>query len=337
MNLWGGLERISGIMLKYWLKATVFSFLYLFTLSTFGQRIDNTASFRSVADDNYIRFHYDNDFFRKTDYYYTQGYQLEMAAPILRKNPVTKLLLQLKEGQKYGLAFEHYGFTPTSIRSDQILYGDRPFAGIIMLKSFAISVNSERRERLTATLSTGMIGPVAFAGRMQATIHRWSGDVVPHGWQYQIGNDLVINYEVSHEKELLNAANLFSLHSHVRANLGTLSDRAQAGVVMKAGKFDSVFGKSAKKNAKTFQLYAYYQPLGGLVGYDATLQGGVFNRNNPYTLQANQLNRLTFQNGFGVVANFWKIYLEYSQTFVSKEFKSGEKHSWGGVKMGYSF
>lgn len=316
------------------------SLLAIIGLATplFAQRSDNTAFYRNVTGDKYFRIHYDNDFYTKTDYYYTQGYSLELVNPALRKNPVSAILIKLKDSRsKYGLAFEHFGFTPTSIKSDVILRGDRPFAGVIMLKSFSISVDTIRKQRLVSTLSLGMIGPAAFAGRMQATIHRWTDDPEPHGWQYQIRNNPVINYEVSHEKELLNLPDILSVNTSIQARAGTLSDKVQAGFSLTLGRFDSSFGKPDKSHRKNFRAYVYSQPLVGLVGYDASLQGGFVNRSSPYTLKSNEINRITFQNNFGAVINIWKIYVEYYQTYLSKEFKAGRQHRWGRVKLGVAF
>ena len=306
-----------------------------------AQRIEPTAAFRSVSNDQgYLRFHYDNDFLAKakTDYYYTQGYSFEVGSPLFRQNPLSKLLLHYKgAAPTYGLAFEHFGFTPTSIRSGEILVGDRPFAGVIILKSFATSVDTEGKQRLSSVLSTGMIGPVAFAGRMQATIHRWSGDVNPQGWQYQIRNDVAINYELNHERQLLEVPRIVSIHSNAQLRLGTLSDKVQAGFTLTLGKFDSPLTSSKRSSDRNFQFYLYSQSLGSVVGYDATLQGSLFNRNSPYTLKASELNRFTFQNNYGIVLSFWKIYAEYYRTYLSREFKSGREHSWGGVKLGVAF
>jgi lipid A 3-O-deacylase len=302
-----------------------------------AQRIDHTAAIRPGGP-AYVRFHYDNDFLgpAKTDYYYTQGYSLEVAHPVWRYNPLTKLLVRFKSPSPvYGLAFEHYGFTPTSIQSNSILMGDRPFAGVILLKSFVVSMDTLRRQRLSAVLSTGMIGPAAFAGRMQATIHRWSGDRKPSGWQYQIGNDVVLNYELYHEKELMNLGGVAMLNSNLLLRAGTLSDKIQGGLTLTAGRFDSPFTRQGQK--RRVQLYAYAQPLVSLIGYDATLQGGLFNQNNPYTLPASAINRVTVQANYGVVGRVGKIYAEYYRSYLSAEFKTGRPHQWGGLKVGVSF
>ena len=71
---------------------------------------------------------------------------------------------------------------------------------------------------------------------------------------------------------------------------------------------------------KHFQYYVYDQVVGNAVAYDATLQGGVFNQSNVYTIPASQINRLTLQNKFGIVFIFHSLYLEYYRTSGTKEF-----------------
>ncbi len=313
--------------------------IFMPALST-SQRIDNTALQRTLQGKGYFRFHYDNDFFSRniTDYYYTQGYSFEVAHSVFAKNPLSKILLRFPDKPvTYGLAFEHFGFTPTSIKSDKILAGDRPFAGVIMLKSFSISVDTARRQRLSSVVSLGMVGPAAFAGQMQAAIHRWSGDAEPHGWQYQIRNNVVVNYELNHERQIVAIPDFLSLNTNAQVRLGTLSDKVQAGLTLSLGYFNSAFSSSQNSRKKDLQVYVYSQPLGSLIGYDATLQGGLFNRSSPYTLAANEINRFTFQHNYGVVLKVRKLYAEYYRTYLSREFKTGRTHVWGGLKLGVAF
>lgn len=109
---------------------TIFFFLLLLPLISFSQRINNQISYRDMNSDAYMRLSYDNDYFTGTDKYYTQGINLEVVSNSLRKNPLNFLLLRRDDKYtKYGIAVDHFGFTPTSIRSSEILQGDRPFAG----------------------------------------------------------------------------------------------------------------------------------------------------------------------------------------------------------------
>ncbi len=317
-------------------KKFILSLLILFSLPIFAQRIDNTAIYRQVPSSKYFRFHYDNDYFTATDYYYTQGYNFEWMHPALKKNPLSKTLIKLKHATtNYGLSFENFGFTPTSLYHSEILYGDRPFAACILLKVFSISTDADHKLRLSAAISTGMIGPVALGHQIQQTIHSWINGVNPQGWNHQIRNDIIINYQLALDKELFTHQNLFSVYANSKAQIGTLNDNVQVGFTMMAGKHISPFQTIQQSN--NFQLYFYTQPLMNLVMYDASLQGGLFNHTSDYTITANQLSRITFQENFGAVFTYKKIFLEYNQSILSKEFSTGLYHRWGGVTLGYIF
>lgn len=303
-----------------------------------AQRIDNTASFRQIDQHSFIRLHYDSDFFTATDYYYTQGYLFEVVNPGLRKNPLTKLLLKVRgHSVQYGLALEHVGFTPTSIRSNAILVGDRPFAGCILLKTFSLSTDSLRRIRLSSVLSTGMVGPVALGDQIQAALHGLLNGVEPYGWQHQIRNDVILNYSFQYEQQLYAYRQALSISAIAQAQIGTFVDRLQTGLVVMAGRFNSPFGTTPPHQRLPLQLYVYAQPLVSLVAYDATLQGGLFNRSSPYVLPADQLARTTYQANVGAVFGYKNLYLEYYQSVLSPEFDTGLSHRWGGMKIGVLF
>jgi hypothetical protein len=316
---------------------------FVFPSYAFSQVVINTAAFNNLPGDTYFRIYYDNDYFTATDQYYTQGINIEFVHPSLKKFPVSKILFGMRGSKsKYGLAIEHNAYTPTSIGHDEILYGDRPFAGCLMLKTFAIAIDSAKQQRLSSSFSTGVIGPYAFAENMQRSIHRWIGDVQPMGWQNQIQNDVILNYELCYEKKIFAYKNIFLLNANGMVRLGTLGDKIGGGFSFMIGTFSSPFNIAATQSGKSwfannFDCYIYGQPQIAFIGYDATLQGGVFNKNSPYTIPASDINRVTLQNNFGVVLCIRKVYLEYYQTVLTREFRSGMLHRWGGVRIGSSF
>lgn len=299
----------------------------------FAQKIDNLASFRNMESQSYFRFNYDNDYFAATDKNYTQGYSLEFVAPGLIKNPVNHLFFRSETSiNRYGIVLEHIGFTPRNIKSPEIQVGDRPFAAAIMLKSFMISNNGEKRSRFTSSLSLGLIGPGAFGKEMQVGIHKATGNVIPQGWRNQISNDVVLNYEMSYEKQLFRFGNYFSVQSNSNLQAGTLFTNASVGFNSVAGIINSPFSSEEKQK---FQLYLYAQPLVKIVGYDATLQGGLFNRDSPYTIPTEEVERVVGQVNYGVVFKINNFYLEYTRTSITREFETGNSDNWGGIKLGF--
>ncbi len=317
-------------------KLILFSvFIIIFNSST-AQVIDNTASFRETGSNNYIRYYYDNDFFTATDYYYTQGMCLEFVNSGLKHFPLSRLLVTPKSfHHRFGVAIEHVGFTPTSIRHPEIINGDRPFAASLYLKTFAIAVSNETQQRLTSAFSIGVIGPATGGENMQVTIHRVLNNIEPLGWSNQIANDLVINYEFGYEKELFRNKAL-KLNWTSGFKLGTFNDKISSGLTIIAGLLPD-FYLNDENEKKKFKIHLYNQAQISMVGYDASLQGGMFNHKSPYTISHSDIARFTFQDNAGIVIKLYGIHLEYFQSFITKEFEKGKYHRWGGIRIGYVF
>ncbi len=301
--------------------------------------IDNTASFRVVDGDRFVRLHYENDFFTNDDKYYSQGISAEFVHPIFNDFFLHKILVSGKELRQNGIAFEHNGFTPTTINSDSILYGDRPYAATLTARVFSISYHPGLKARISSSFSFGVIGPSAGGKAMQSTIHQWIDDDQPKGWQHQIQNDIVLNYNVGLERNLLQAPDRLMLNGLVAGQLGTLNTKLSTGLVLVVGKLNarltSVFGKQSRyPGERKFSFHGYCQPLVNLIGYDATLQGGMFNKESPYTIAAADMNRLTFQANLGLVMQAGPIYAEFFLTFLTQEFRTGLSHTWGGLRIG---
>lgn len=313
-----------------------FILLILSLLTTFSQvsaqKINHTSAFRDTEGDHYFRFNYDNDYFSSSDENYTQGYNIEFVAPALIKNPINHILFKNPDwANKYGLSIEHIGYTPNKIGRSEIQYGDRPFASAIMLKSFIISTDTSSRSRISTSLSLGVIGPLAFGKEMQTAIHRAIDGTIPQGWNNQISNDVVLNYQLSHEKQMLMIDNLFELQTYASANLGTLFTSASVGITTLLGQFNSILNGNGR--SKKFDFYLYSQPVIYFIGYDATLQGGLFG-DSPYTIKGDAIKRITFQYNFGLVIKSKKLYLEYSRTYITPEFNNGPTAGWGGIRIG---
>jgi hypothetical protein len=304
----------------------------------FAQAIDNTASYRNINSNKYFRINYENDFFAATDRDYTQGIFVEKIKPSFKKFPFSKLLFHLKnDSLKYGIAIEDDGYTPNIIATSKIQYGDRPYASDLFLKTFLIAVNADKHERISTSLSTGIIGPWAGGEGMQKAIHHWIHYTQPLGWNNQIANDAVVNYQINYEKEIFSAKDHFSFSSFSSLRAGTLSDKATTGATIIFGNFYSPFENNFHAATKKFQWYLYAQPLINFVGYDATLQGGLFDHVSAYTISATDIERFTLQYKFGISIVFKHLYLEYYRTGITKEFASSLYHRTGGIEAGFGF
>lgn len=298
-----------------------------------SQEMDHIASYRSMNSDKYVRLSYDNDFFTATDEYYTQGINIEFVHPELKHFPLSLVLLRLPGAEtNFGLALGHEGYTPRSIGETYIQYGNHPYAGVLLLKTFSTSTMPQKGNRLSAALSTGVIGPAAWADGMQKAIHKALNNIQPGGWQYQIHNDLVLNYRLTYEHKLFHAGKIFELAVNATADAGTLKDKLTLGASLRTGYFNSPLNDD--KDNRALHVYLYDVPALNAVAYDATLQGGLFNRSSPYTITAADVSRLVFCNNVGLVLCYKNIYMEYYLAYRSKTFRTGLTHQWGGLSLG---
>lgn len=302
-----------------------------------AQAVDNNGLERSINKERYVRLNYGNDYFTATDYYLTQTIFLEFVHPALKKNPLTRLMFRPAGYEvKYGLAAEHNGYTPTDYVPSQILYGDRPFAGTLSLKSFVIATDTIRKQRIASSLSIGIIGPGAGAGDMQTYIHEHTPNALPQGWHNQIANDLMLNYQLKYEKQLVGLGNYLNIAATGLVKFGTVNTKANVGLTVMTGLLNQPFASFRIKN-KYFRLYAYDHPEINIVAYDATLQGGLFNKKSPYTIGNKDVSRVVFGNNWGIVAKVGNVYLEYYQSYLTKEFNSGMDMHNGGIQVGVGF
>lgn len=297
---------------------------------------DNSSTFRNIDQKSYFRFHYDNDYFTKTDEYYTQGITLEYVHPAVKKFPLAKLLWKpYKTSAQYGVTVNLFCYTPTTTSDDHILYGDRPFDADISLKTFLVQADSIRQQQVSTAFSIGVMGPAALGKEIHTTIHRWLNNPLPHGWQFQVRNDIILNYQLNYEKKLVRAGTHFLLNTTAEARIGTLNDKLSGGLNFMAGRFNKRFSSFTSKNKKA-EYYLYGQSRLNLTGYDASMQGGLFNRSSPYTISATDITRVTFQADAGIIVNFRKLFFSYTQSYLTKEFRTGNSHRWGGVSIGFA-
>ncbi len=312
------------------MKSILILALLTLPLSLAAQVIDNTPSYETIHGDTYLRINYDNDFFSAKDEYYTQGINIELASPFFKANPLNRLFPVPSLWQnKYGVAIEHDGYTPTDIGAPNIQYGDRPFAATLQLKAFKIA--NARGHRLSYTLSMGIVGPAAMGKEMQTGIHEWTHGVKPLGWANQIKNDIILNYQLHYERKLLGIEKFFLLNVDGAAKIGTLTDNVSIGTNAIVGYFNDPFSDNG--SAK-MQVYIYDKPSYSIVGFDATLQGGLFSK-SPYTIPTSDISSLVFCNRFGAVFSYKSIMLEYFQTYIGKEIETAKDHKWGGIQLAF--
>ena len=300
-----------------------------------------------LSRERFLKISFDNDIFDYTDRFYTNGVRIDLIHPSLSENPVTRISVPYwGHGMNYyGISLVQNLYTPSTTKIGGIQYGDRPFAAYLYLASFKITNDPQKRFRMTSEIDLGIIGPYSLGEYMQKSFHNaLPSNSEPEGWEYQVQNDLVLNYSVTFDKGVINEpwmnVNLIST-----AILGTLCTNISGGVLARAGWMNPYFAnlgiskrsRLSQNHLRQFQGYFFVKGSTKLVGYDATLQGGLLNRTSPYTLTGADVSRLVFQSSLGLAISFGGFEIEAEQFLLSPEFTGGSWHKWGHIGLTFCF
>ena len=122
--------------------------------------------------------------------------------------------------------------------------------------------------------------------------------------------------------------------------MGTLNTFGEAGLLLRVGRMDPYFRNlglqpgAGRRPLQKLQFYATGQLQGRLVGYNATMQGGLLNRASPYTLPARQISRTVGQATTSLVAAYGGLSFRTSAVWITPEFEGSRHHAW--VQFGLS-
>lgn len=314
-------------------KLIIIFFLFI-QIFIYGQKNENFDATRSV---NSFQFKWSNDFEYNTDYYFTNGFAFEVFTTLVKKNPINAFLLPIEASdlELYGFTLTQNIFTPKS-RFDihKQLKGDRPFAAYLILGFMKVGFSQKTQIRTDSELQVGILGPAALGKETQNGIHNNIPTTAPLiGWENQISNSPLINYSASIEKIVVNT-NWFDFSGTSAVTLGLPFTNLGIGVKTRIGFFNSLPKDFEFIASQKWQIFLNLSACGSLIGYNATLQGGLFSE-NVYTLS--DINRFVGYASLGITAVYKKFKLEYSQNFNTPEFPNAVSHSWGYLSIKFGF
>ncbi len=300
----------------------------------------------TLGRESYLKVDFDNDILDYTDRFYTNGIKIEIISPGLQMNPLSRLMIPYwgSGTNYYGVSLVQNMFTPSTTKKGGILYGDRPYAAYLYVGSFKITNDPEHNFRQTSELDAGIVGPNSYGEWVQRSFHNAvPTNNEPLGWEYQVKNDLVLNYSITFEKGVFNWKHADLLLSSA-GNLGTLYTNVSAGAELRTGRINPYFANLgvAKKQVledaglNKIQFFFFVKGTGKLVGYDATLQGGLFNTSSAYILAADEISRMVFEGSGGVTFSCNGISLDVEQFILSPEFHNGWWHKWVHLALTFS-
>jgi hypothetical protein len=304
---------------------------------------DSTFDKNYISKSCYFSLTISNDIYHGTDWYYTGGIKIEYVTQSLHNSPLKFLLLSFPRNavNEYGISLTIDAFTPVDIKQKEIMEKDRPYAGYIMAGHFVISTQAANSRRLTSRLNMGIIGPESQTKDIQKGLHALLQCAQPQGWNNQIKRDVLIDYSLQVEKAIFPFTKNIEMIAQGSVRVGTLYNNIGLGGKIRIGKMNGYFnsfppsivpGKPLYITQKV-RLFGYVQINTKLNAYNATLQGGLFNKDSPHVVEQQQVERAVTEWKSGLVCGYENISIEIGQTNLTREFKAGEPHSWGYVTL----
>jgi hypothetical protein len=315
-------------------------------VSTLYYKVDSinpSKLYPFIPNKKNLEIHFDNDFWDYTDYYYTNGIRIGYIHPVFVHSPLSYLLISNGDNgiDYYGIQLIQNMYTGTKPKVDSIIQGDRPWAAYTYLGEYATSFDWRRKIKHETQINFGIIGPESGGGFLQDLVHTiLPNNSPPEGWDNQIKQDIIIDYQYRITKSLYELNNF---ESYLRGSIqvGTLRDNLKWGFGARYGKFTPFYNDI--QNISNFNhskklKYSFFMDIETqLIGYDATLQGGVTDRTSVYIIPSKDMERFVISGYLGMEVTYKNMQLQFIQYWKSKEFTTGKDHKYVSVRLYIGF
>lgn len=308
---------------------------------------NRSLAYPILNQNKHLSIRFDNDFWDNTDYYYTNGAAIKYSNKIFSSSPISKILVSNNNSgiDEYGIHIIQHMYTGEKPKIETIVQGDRPWSSYTLFGQYLSSFDIVNKIQHYSEFNIGAIGPESGGALLQNIVHQLvPNNSPPKGWHHQISTDFIIDYKYAIKKLIFNR-NRFESYMNGSIEAGFLRDNISWGYGFRYGKFIPFYLGSCsdiaqitnKYSSQKFRYNIIFNIETKAIAYDATLQGGVFNRKSIYVLPNGDLKRFTVESYFGIEASYGKIDLQILQYWKSKEFIHGNDHKYLSIRLNYAF
>ncbi len=294
--------------------------IFLFSLA-FSQTFSQT---QHVA----ITLKEENDFFTGTDRYFTNGTSLGL----LFSRPVSGLTNRILPGiptfrpVAYGITLTQNIYTPRRLQPTEFLPHDRPYAGTLLLALSQYSLSRNNRFSFYSEFSGGVVGHQSQANDVQRIFHRLINDELPQGWQNQVPNRVIANYQFDFSA-LVHQGNHIALINNIKVNGGNLLDDVALGGTLQFGFLRSTHAmQSFFQHSRKLSAFVFVGAEQRYVIYNRLLATGFEDQEPPVTRWVNNV-----KYGFEIAGRWFKI--NYAVNLLSRERDDLGTHRYGSLNM----
>ena len=317
--------------------ATIIILLFLHLGTVLSQALEETP---------HISLTTENDLYSlptgTTDRYYTNGLRIDYFFEKESRRFPSSLLLKISDDKNvYGWGLAQNMFTPSQIDIEAVQYEDRPYAGALFAIHTLNSYDYTKKIKLTSDFYIGVIGPLSLAEETQIAVHGFFNYTKPEGWKNQVPNDIILNYNIRLEKEIVYVPEKLFVTGAIETFTGTLYNAMGAGFSLRVGRvhnfLEAKTESSTRKNKSHF--YVLLKPTARVIYYNALLQGGIItnlkNTYEGYLLNKDQVERINVFTEVGVVYTRPKMNISFMQKMRTAPFKGGNAIEFGSISLAF--
>ena len=240
------------------LKTTTLFILGILIFSASIAQENDSLEYKQIQ---FVKLNQANDLFTlwfQSDKYYTDGVDFEFAHRIFNNKVADKVLLGFNKTpyKDFSLSFNQDMYTPENTALTTVDSTDRPYAGQLFVVYNKYSNQFWKGRKLTSKLYFGFQGPMALAGKSQNFVHKAIDNGEVMGWDNQLSNGLILDYEVQYMQLIPLSSPITELHYFGNLHLGTLNNYTELGFRFKIGRYTdsymNFYGIANKRNHHKF-------------------------------------------------------------------------------------
>jgi hypothetical protein len=205
-------------------------------------------------------------------------------------------------------------------------------------------------------LVAGVIGPASLAAPTQRFVHDLIHYQRPMGWDHQYRNDLLLNINMTAEKQLAGWGHALEIIGGAQVFYGTMLDGLSIYPLIRLGKMTPYFqGYINQYSGKKWQFYFIIRPEAQLIFRNAMLQGGMFTHNpnlktNPAStgdahsaaamttpLPHRGLEHWVYSLNYGAVLSSGNFSISFTQNTSSAMMKGLYSHEVGNISLYFAW
>ncbi len=296
---------------------------------------DATSQFKIYEDDDFF-----NVWGRGTDRAYTSGTSFGYRYMKRKRSTFVDNWLMPKAGVGAVNVWEWNGMqmmmTPNDLHDSAYIPTDFYYAAALFFRHELTSYNTVKKYSLHSEILMGFMGTLAFGKAAQSFAHNLLGDEAPNGWDNQLPNAPLLNYNFTYTRMMWNPDKHLEVIGAFSGQAGTFIDGVGAQTTIRAGWFNPWFGDpDIKKGAERIhQVYFFASPNFGFVFYNALLQGGLFRGQSQQfrdqsALQVTRMNPFVIGMDYGFGFTYRRCSFVYTQKTATAWMSGTGKHSVG--------